>query len=317
MLNTECKLKIIYGDVTLGVQGTGFHYIFSYQSGGPESFVNGGIEWLYRTPLPTFWRALTDNDRGSGFHLKSGMWLLADMFMTCTDISVFVDGLQIKTPTAPENNKYSQDEYAKEIMITFRYETATNPKVKVDVSYKVDINGGIQVSVFYHGRKGLPELPVLGLRFVMPTKADGYTYKGLSGETYPDRMAGARKGIYSVSGLPVTPYLIPQDCGVHMDTEWVEIERNSTLDNRRKEDVHGVMRVSCTREKFAFSCLPYTAEEIENATHQEELPEARRTVLCILGAVRGIGGIDSWGSDVLPEYHINAEKEIVFSFKLF
>lgn len=48
--------------------------------------------------------------------------------------------------------------------------------------------------------------------------------------------------------------------------------------------------------EFAFSCLPYTASEIENALHHEELPPARRTVLCVYGAVRGVGGIDSWGS---------------------
>ena len=44
-----------------------------------------------------------------------------------------------------------------------------------------------------------------------------------------------------------------------------------------------------------------------NATHHEELPPARRTVLCIYGAVRGVGGIDSWGSDVEEAYHISAE----------
>ena len=65
---------------------------------------------------------------------------------------------------------------------------------------------------------------------------------------------------------------------------------------------------------FAFSCLPYTASEIENATHHEELPPARRTVLCVYGAVRGVGGIDSWGSDVEDAYHINAEEDITYSF---
>ena len=66
--------------------------------------------------------------------------------------------------------------------------------------------------------------------------------------------------------------------------------------------------------RFAFSCLPYTAPEIENATHHEELPPARRTVLCIYGAVRGVGGIDSWGSDVEAAYHINAAEDISYSF---
>ena len=34
-------------------------------------------------------------------------------------------------------------------------------------------------------------------------------------------------------------------------------------------------------DKLAFSCLPYTASELENATHQEELPPARREVFML------------------------------------
>ena len=74
------KLRIVYGDVTIGVHGEDFHLIFSYQTGGLESMVKSGKEWLYRTPKPTFWRATTDNDRGNGFPFRSGMWLAADMF---------------------------------------------------------------------------------------------------------------------------------------------------------------------------------------------------------------------------------------------
>lgn len=74
------------------------------------------------------------------------------------------------------------------------------------------------------------------------------------------------------------------------------------------------LRIEKNDKAFAFSCLPYTASEIENATHHEELPPARRTVLCVYGAVRGVGGIDSWGSDVEDDYRINAEKDIHYSF---
>lgn len=58
--------------------------------------------------------------------------------------------------------------------------------------------------------KGLPELPALGLRFIMPTKAN-FEYEGLSGETYPDRMAGGVEGIYKVAGLPVPHTLFPKN----------------------------------------------------------------------------------------------------------
>ncbi len=149
----------------------------------------------------------------------------------------------------------------------------------------------------------------------MPTCADKFIYKGLSGETYPDRKAGGVPGIYEVQGLPVTPYLVPQDCGVHMDTEWVEIYRSSSLDNRRNKDVE-TSALHFDLGNLAFSCLPYTALELESATHQEELPLPRRTVLCIYGAVRGVGGIDSWGTDVEEKYWIDAGEDIGFSFSI-
>ena len=161
----------------------------------------------------------------------------------------------------------------------------------------------------------LPQLPVFGLRMIMPTHAEGFTYEGLSGETYPDRMAGGKPGVYEVKGLPVTPYMVPQDCGMHMDTKWVEVKRNTQLSNMAPAG-ESSLKITMDDKPFAFSCLPYTAEELENAAHHEELPPARRTVLCVYGAVRGVGGIDSWGSDVEEAYHISAQDDHEFSFNI-
>ena len=110
------KLRVVYGDYTLGVHGEGFDYIFSYAQGGLESIVKNGYEWLYRCPKPTFWRALTDNDRGSKFHIKSGSWLSADMFIDCKGIQVIMDGKE-QNPYAPDNNIYGGDVYADEIIV--------------------------------------------------------------------------------------------------------------------------------------------------------------------------------------------------------
>lgn len=312
----ECtsKLRIVYGDYTLGVHGEGFDYIFSYSQGGLESIMKNGYEWLYRCPKPTFWRALTDNDRGSKFHIKSGSWLAADMFTDCKDIEVIADGESQGKPCAPNNNKYRCDVFAENIIVKFVYETVTSPTTTVDVIYSVENTGKIMISVSYKGVKGLPQLPVFGLRFIMPTLADKYMYEGLSGETYPDRMAGATHGVYEVADLRLTPYLVPQECGMRIGTDWLEVTRHTSLNNSRKDNSSQVLRIEKKDKTFAFSCLPYTASEIENATHHEELPPARRTVLCVYGAVRGVGGIDSWGSDVEDAYHISAENDIAYSF---
>ncbi|MBS6955123.1 MAG: beta-galactosidase small subunit [Enterocloster asparagiformis] len=309
-------LRVVYGDVTLGLHGDGFDYIFSHTAGGPVSMVLDGREWLYRAPRPTFWRATTDNDRGSGFSCKSAMWMGADLFVETEEVRVFADGEWQTGVTAPENNRHQGEVRAREVRVEYTYRTPTVPQTTVDFGYTVDAQGSVRVDVRYHGAKGLPQLPVFGLRLIMPTAAEGYVYQGLSGETYPDRMAGGVRGRYEVKGLPVTPYLVPQDCGVHMETEELVVTRSLVLANEKRGKGAFSLKFSMTDRPFACSCLPYTALELESATHQEELPPARRTVVCILGAVRGVGGIDSWGSDVERDFWIDAEKDIAFSFRM-
>ena len=67
---------------------------------------------------------------------------------------------------------------------------------------------------------------------------------------------------------------------------------------------------------FYFSAIPYTPQELESALHREELPAPRRTVVSILGAMRGVGGIDSWGSDVEEEYRIPGNRDIEVEFTM-
>ena len=219
-------LRIVIGDVTIGIQGQDFAYIFSVGMGGMESLYKDGKEWLYRAPRPAFWRAATDNDRGNGFVFRSAVWSAADRFVRCVKVTARMDGEEIAIPLAPANNKYTGKETCDRFEIVYTYKTPTVPVTEVTVSYLVESDGRIHVQVDYLGKQGLPELPVLGLRFLMPTAAEGYTYEGLSGETYPDRMAGGIHGVYEVQGLPVTPYMVPQDCGMHMQTKWLEIKNN-------------------------------------------------------------------------------------------
>lgn len=307
--------RIVIGDVTIGIQGQDFAYIFSVGMGGMESLYKDGKEWLYRAPRPAFWRATTDNDRGNGFVFRSAVWSAADRFVRCVKVTARMDEQEISMPPAPENNKYNGDETCDRFEISYTYETPTIPVTEVTVSYLVESDGRIHVQVDYLGKQGLPELPVLGLRFLMPTAAEGYTYEGLSGETYPDRMAGGIHGVYEVQGLPVTPYMVPQDCGMHMQTKWLEIVRKTSLDNTDRGERSSRLKITAEEGKyFAFSCLPYTAQELENAMHHEELPPARRTVVSILGAVRGVGGINSWGADVEDAYHISGEQDITYGF---
>ena len=310
------RIKVIYGDGHLGLYTDRCTSLFSYSAGGPISLCIDGHEWLYRAAKPVFWRAVTDNDRGSGFPFRSAVWMGADMFSRCADIRITADGALISSSLAPANNTLTGTHLAREMKITYSYALPTIPPASTEVTYQMNTDGQLTVAAHYFGQPGLPELPVFGMRFTAPTPAAEYRYQGLSGETYPDRMAGGIPGIYTVQGMPVTPYMVPQDCGMHMNTDWLEIYRETSQDNRTEGPHRSCLRVTATNQSFAFSCLPYTAQELENATHHEELPPVRRTVLCVYGAVRGVGGIDSWGSDVEEPWHVSGEEDHEFSFML-
>ncbi|MDY3917882.1 MAG: glycoside hydrolase family 2 TIM barrel-domain containing protein [Candidatus Limivivens sp.] len=296
----EHGLQVIHGDVNLGVRGDGFRILFSFTEGGPVSIVYNGEECLYRAPRPAFWRAATENDKGCGFDVKSSVWLAADQFSRCTGIQV-EEYAKDRTDTLDVSDfvgrKPAADDLER-VTVTYTYLTRTVPETEVTIAYTVDGAGRIRTEVHYKGKKGLPELPLFGIRFVMPKLLERVVWQGLSGETYPDRKAGGSFGVHEET-LQAPDYLVPQEYGNHMDTCWAKL---------------GNLRLVMDEEAFHFSALPYTPQELENALHKEELPRSTRTVVTVLGRMRGVGGIDSWGADVEPAYHVSAEEDIRYGF---
>lgn len=295
-------METVFADLSLGVKGPGLEAIFAYDKGGLESLVIGGRQQLYRCPSLAFWRATTDNDRGNGFSKKSALWMGADMFSIVTSYSVNVDGTVLgkEELRAPGNNRLLDSPLRKahDVSITFSHATCTSPAAEVRVTYSMsDDWDGVRVSYEYRGVEGLPSLPVCGIRFCLPYVVAGYDWQGLSGETYPDRLAGAQEGHWSIEGLPVTPYVIAQECGMHMGTQLVRFHHKDG----------GVLTIKavdgCT---INFQALPCSPLELEAAYHPIDLPLPRRTYITIAAAVRGVGGIDSWGSEPGPGYQIDA-----------
>ena len=296
----NARMRVIFGDANVGVTGEGFSYLFSFAAGGPVSLVMDGQEQLYRAPRPAFWRASTENDKGNHFPEKSAAWLGADSFSRCAGClvrEISEEGTYELNPQDTPKRK-SPAANPEEVEFVYTYHTGTVPDTTVTVSYRVVRDGSILVTAHYEGREGLPQLPEFGLRFILNGKADKIRWQGLSGETYPDRKKGGVFGNWE-SPVAVSDYLVPQECQNHADTcqAWVR-------------SLHFVM----DQEPFHISALPYTPQELESALHKEELPDTGRTVVSVLGRMRGVGGIDSWGADVEEAYHISGEEDITFSF---
>lgn len=283
-------LTITEGDVNLGVRGDRFELQFSYTEGGLASLRTAdGNEWIWRAPRPALWRAATENDKGCGFPIRSGAWMAADAY--------------------PQVTGWKVEEKADScVRIRYTFAFPSVPGTSADILYTVT-GSALRVDAHYHGAEGAPELPVFGVRLSTLRPAARVCWTGLSGETYPDRFRGATFGRWAEE--PHIPaYLVPQDCGVHMGTHTLTLEQQNTA-RRTKSSLTVQM---ADGKPFAFSALPYTAQELENAAHQDELPPVSRTVLTVMGAVRGVGGIDSWGTDVEPAYHVSGQEDHATSF---
>ena len=282
-------LAVIEGDVNLGVRGDRFALQFSYTEAGLSSLrLDGGPEWVWRAPRPALWRAPTENDRGCGFPVRSAAWMAADAYPQAA-------GWQVEE-ASPQR-----------VRIRYTFTFPTVPGASADLTYTVT-GSALRVDAAYHGVPGAPELPVFGVRMSTLHPAARVCWTGLSGETYPDRYKGAQFGRWSEQ--PHIPaYLVPQDCGVHMGTRTLTLEQQDAACRTT-----AALTLRMAEEPFAFSALPNTPQELENAAHRDELPCTGRTVLSVLGAVRGVGGIDSWGTDVEPACRLSGEADHRVSF---
>ena len=284
-------LVVTQGDGNLGVKGKNFEVLFSIAGAGPASLKVNGTEWLWRAPRPAFWRASTDNDRGCGFPLRAAAWMAADVFVTYNGMKVLEAGPDC-------------------VKVQFQFGIPTVPGASAELVYTVEAQGALRVDAVYHGVAGAPELPCFGVKFETFGPVTRTVWTGLSGETYPDRYKGGVFGCHEETPH-VEPHLVPQDCGMHMQT------RQAMLEQR---DACGHTTAALTLQQvdapFAFSALPNTAQEIEAAQHITELPATGRTSVMVLGAVRGVGGIDSWGTDVEEPYHVSGEEDHSVSFRI-
>ena len=278
-------LKIVHGDGNLGVSGKDFEILFSHGQAGPSSFRRGNVEFMWRAPRPAYWRAPTENDIGCGFPGKSAVWSAVETHQKCVGREIVEE---------------SGDRFA----IRYTFSADVMPDLRTHVTYSVDKLGRMDVQVRYEGGEDRPQLPLLGLRFATTKPVELTTWGGLSGETYPDRYKGAKAGRFTE--VPHIPnYLVPQECGNHMHTLWATFQMAG-----------GKLGLYKLDKPFHFSAIPYTPHQLEQAFHAEELPTPVRTVITVCGAMRGVGGIDTWGSDVERAYHVSSDRDLEFSFRM-
>lgn len=282
------EYAVSMGDMNTGARGAAFEALFRHSEGGLTSLhAHDDLERLATTPLISLYRAPTNNDIGNDDWRTEGLWLAASQLAKYELVSA-----------QRENG-----------LLVVRYEVRLPvANDSMQLSYTVLGNGRILTELSWHGNAALPDLEAFGLSLRLPVELSHVAYYGLGPvENYADRRHGAKLGRFAYEAAEnVTPYLQPQECG----------NREGVRELTVTDDYGRGLRVEAVDAPLSISVLPYSAYELMNARHQDELADPCYTYLDIALCRKGVGGDDSWHAPVHPEFHLPAGEARTLRFVL-
>ncbi|MDE6662134.1 MAG: DUF4981 domain-containing protein [Lachnospiraceae bacterium] len=289
---------LIRGKYNFGVRGEEFEALFSIE-GGLVSYRYAGEELLSTMVKPNFWRAPIDNDEGNNMPARYAQWKIASLYLTAKGAG---KERKAERGICYDNPIVAEKEDCVEIIYT--YNLQTSPAAECQVIYRVYGDGRIQTTLNYDPVTELKDMPEFGMIFKCDADYNNVEWYGNGPqETYEDRKNGAKLGIYkNLVSDNMAQYLNPQECGNKTGVRYAKV-----MDRKGRGLIF-------TGENMNFSALPYTPHELENARHPYELPQVHYTVVRVSMQQMGVGGDDSWGALVHPEFLIDVTQKLSFTF---
>ena len=278
---------ILDKEESITVSGEGFTVDVTKKEG--DITVKYGDAAAAKVNTPTFFRALTDNDKRKLMYDKndknvSATWESAGLLNIkhkCQDV---------KLVNICEN-------FAR-IAVKYTSRGSDEASFETETTLTVFGNGQILFDNTVTPIGNLPCLLRIGANTTLPPTYNKITWYGFGPhETYPDRSSSGRLGIYSEKvGDSYQDYAMPQECGAKMKTAYMMLT-NTTGD--------GFCFVGATL--YTMSALPHYPEELDRMLHTTDTLSREKTVFTIDYAQAGLGN-RSCGPDVLPKYRLYPEK---------
>lgn len=236
-------VRVEQADETITVNGAGFRIAFDTEREMIESYEYRGRELFRSGPVPTFWRAPTDNDTGSGYTAELETWREAGRDRSVEEVTI--------------------TEQKREIHITVTATLPTSPsESQHETTFTIDGNGEIAVENTLQPGDNLPDIPLVGTQLTVPSGFENMVWYGRGPhENYWDRKGSAFVGRYeSTVEERFTPYLECQETGNLTDVRWV-----------RLTDDAGFGIEAEGKPLLETSALHYTTEDLEDSKHPYEL----------------------------------------------
>ena len=270
------------GDAIEVKDAAGHSISFSRQSGELTTLGIQGQNLLLQGLQPNFWRPLTDNDVPNGHLVRCAPWRKAGSEARLTTIRA-----------------EKQADGKVRVTSTYRLEEQDSD---LCVSYLIGQGCAMQVNFhFVPGRKALPEMPRLGMRLILQGGYDQMEWIGRGPqERYAARFSSALIGRYQASVWEqYHPYVRAQESANHTDVRWLTLTNASGQGIR----VTGCQPLSVSAWNFPQEEIDYRPSQVERR-HGGSIEKKDMVWLNIDHRQMGVGGDNTWGAQVHPEYTI-------------
>ncbi|GAA0630468.1 glycoside hydrolase family 2 TIM barrel-domain containing protein [Streptomyces thermocarboxydovorans] len=272
------------------VTGKDFTVTVDKRSGTITSYEAHGVRLITSGPVPNFWRAPTDNDRGNGHHTRNQTWRDAGARRKVT-------GVEVRT---------LRD---RAVRITVTGTLPTTTESACSTTYTVFGNGEIKVDNALHpGSAALPYIPEVGTLLLLPRGLDRLHYYGRGPEeNHWDRADGTDVGLHSgtVAGQ-WTPYLRPQENGNRTDVRWAALTGRD-----------GTGLLVSGEPLVEINASHFTPEDLScGVRHDYQLTPRDAVVLRVNHRQMGVGGDNSWGAHTHDEYKLFADRDYRYTYRL-
>lgn len=304
--NTDLAvLQTKTADKKLEVSGSDMKLIFNLVNGRLESYNYKGVELFNKGPEPDFWRPPTDNDYGYGMDKLLGVWKKAGGRISVTRANI------------------SQPALGK-VVVSFTYDIAGTKGEKIaGYATTYTIYGSADMVIknqFSKISDNIPEIPRMGMQMQLPEEFSNLKWLGRGPhENYVDRKTSADVGLYeSTIADQYVPYIRPQENGYKTDTRWLTLT-----------DDNGTGLLIIGNPLICFAALNNTHDDFESPgklsqyrkdaksanTHTIDVKSRELVNLNIDLGQMGVGGDDSWGAKIHPQYRLLGKK-YEYSFRI-
>jgi beta-galactosidase len=274
------------------VSGKNFHLVINKQNGSLASYSANGKQLISKPLIPHFWRAPTDNDLANG----NGMAFITDAWHNA----------------GPNRSVTSVKVNRKEHHLARITVNGTLPvgKSTYKTIYTIYGNGIVNVDFRMKPEGNVPRyIPLVGMEMGIPKSYHTMTWYGRGPQAnYIDKKTGAAVGKYSgnVDSL-ITNYVRPQENGNRTDVRWVAFTNGQGS---------GLLVVG--EPRLGVSAWPYTLQDLEKATHIDDLPREADITVNLNDKQQGVGGDNTWSKKArpLPQYRLKTSHPYHYQFYL-